>query len=224
MRLITFLLVLLPLFIFSQTKEFYFGTNFSNYYWFGENTSLNTNAYLPGAQVGFKWGNKEKNLFGKQKRLQLAFALEYNLAQIGETNELSSRLPFIEGRDIHSLRASVPIRLIFDRKASTNIFILGEPGANLIFYQNHDRTDGIDDRMNPLELFIKAGVGVKVEFLKEDYEKSGYKFSGLTFTGSKYISFDPIRSNNAKIGLLDQLLFDVGFRFTFVKVRKGWFR
>lgn len=224
MKLITLLILILPFCILSQTKEFYFGTNFSNYYWFGDNASLNTNAYLPGAQVGFKWGNKEKNLFGKQKRLQFAFGLEYNLTQIGETNELTSRLSFIEGRDIHSVRASVPIRLIFDRKARTNIFILGEPGANLIFYQNHDRTDGIDDRMNPLDLFIKAGVGVKVEFLKESYEKSGYKFSGLTFTGSKYISIDPVRSNNSKIGILDQLLFDIGLRFTFVKAKKGWFK
>lgn len=85
-------------------------------------------------------------------------------------------------------------------------------------------TPGYDDRMNPLDLFIKAGVGVKVEFLKESYEKSGYKFSGLTFTGSKYISIDPVRSNNSKIGILDQLLFDIGLRFTFVKAKKGWFK
>ncbi len=223
MKIIVFLVVLLPVVSTGQTKEFYFGSNFSNYYWFGDNNSLNTNAYLPGLQIGLKWGNKEKNLFGKQKRLQMAFALEYNLAQIGKTNELSSRIPFIDERGVHSLRTSIPIRFIFNRKSKTNFFILGEPGLNLIFYQSHDRTDDINDQLNPIDLFVRAGAGIKTEFLKDDYEKSGYKFSGLTFTASKYISIDPIRSNNAKIGILDQLLFDIGLRFTYFKAKKGWF-
>jgi hypothetical protein len=223
MRLIIFSILLLPFCMHSQTREFYFGSNLSNYYWFGDNSSLNTNTYLPGAQIGFKLGKKEKGFFGNQKRLQLAFALEYSLVQIGETNELSSLLTFIEGRDIHSIRASAPFRFLFAKKARTNIFILGEPGANLIFYQNHDRTDGLDDRMNPIDLFIKGGIGLKTKFLKEKYEKSGYKFSGLTFTVSKYISIDPFRSNNAKIGILDQVLCDVGFRFSYIKVKKSFF-
>lgn len=170
------------------------------------------------------WGNKEDNLFGKQKRLQLAFGMEYNLAQIGATNQRPSTLPFFQGRDVHSLRANVPGRFIFNRKSRVNIFIEGAPGISLIAYQNHDNTNGINNRIPPLDVFLEASAGVKVEFLKEDYKKGGYKFSGFTVSASRYISFDPIRSNNVKVGILDQIMFNLGLRISYVKEKKGWFR
>lgn len=220
MRYLFFLLFLTPVVSHSQVKEFYFGTNTSNFYWFGENTSLNSNVYLPGAQLGFRWSNKEKNLFGKQKRFQFAFGLEYNLAQLHEPTVREANESFFEGRDVHSLRASLPIRYLFNRKSKTNFFIVGEPGANLTVYQKEDRTDEMNDRLPVADIFVKAGAGVKFSLLKDSYEKSGYKLSGLTLSGTKYISIDPFRTNNAKIGVLDQYLFDVGLRFSYVKVKK----
>lgn len=217
---ILFLIVFLPFISFTQEKEFYFGTNTSNFYWFGDNSSLNSNVYLPGAQLGFRWSNKEKNLLGKQKRLQLAFGLEYNLAQLKDPTLREEEKTFFVGRDVHSLRASLPIRYVFNRNSKTNFFITGEPGATVTVYQKEDRTDELNDRLPLADLFVKAGVGVKFNLLKDSYEKSGYKLSGLTLSGSKYISLDPFRTNNAKIGVLDQYLFNVGIRYSYVKVKQ----
>lgn len=221
MRYFLFLLALIPFVSIAQIKEFYFGTNTSNYYWFGENSSLNSNIYLPGAQLGFRWSQKDKNLLGKQKRLQFAFGIEYNLAQLDDPLQRNEDGSLLVGIDVHSLRASIPIRFVFNRKSKTNLFILGEPGANLIVYQKEDRTDDLNDRLPMADLFVKAGAGVKFNFLKDNYEKSGYKFSAITVSGVKYMSLDPFRTNNTKTGVLDQYLFDVGLRFSYVKVKKS---
>lgn len=215
MKVFVTALFCLPLLVFGQSREFYMGSNFSNYYWFNENADLNSNTYLQGVQLGFRWGRKEQNLFRNQKLFQVKLGVEYNFAQLDQTASDREPVGPITGKQVHSLRVSAPVRLMFNRKKKLNFFVQGEPGINMSVYQGGDLTSV--DRIPPLDLYLNAGVGMKINTLHDSYDKEGYKFSGVNLAATKYFSLDPFRSNNTKVGVLDQYLFNVGMSFTYYK-------
>ena len=221
MKSIAFIAALtLPVLLFSQSKEIYGGVNFSNYYWMNTETISNTNHYLPGGQIGFLWGRKEKNILGKRKFIQPLLALEYNfyrtpyllVSEDGNTRERIS--------EVHSGRVSLPIRFNFNRKAEKIIFFgIGEPGINLTAFQSFDRSFGTD-KMQALNLFIKAGLGTSFLVEKKEYKKSGYKFSAFTILANKYIAINPFQKRTAALGMLDQYHLNLGVRFSYEKAKK----
>lgn len=221
MKSITFIAAMaLPLMLFSQSKEIYGGVNYSNYYWMNNESIKNSNNYLQGAQVGFLWGRKEKNIFGKRKLIHLNLALEYNffrtpyilLSQEGNMENIVSEL--------HNARVSLPIRINFNRKAEKIVFFgVGEPGVNLTAFQSFDRSFGTD-KMQVLDLFVKAGLGASILVGRKKYEKSGYKFSAITISGNKYIRMNPFLKRTAVSGMLDQYQMNLGLKFSYVKVKK----
>lgn len=213
----TSFLVIVPLLTKAQSREFYFGSNVSNYYYFTPNTDLNTNAYLPGAQLGFRWGRKEKNLFKNQKRLQLKMGLEYNFAQIQNPSDTLHRNTIFKGKQLHSVRAGIPVRFLFNRKQKVNFFLEGEPGVNVNVFQQEDRTDAIIERIPLVDLYLKVGLGTKFNLGKDQYEKKGYKLSAISLSATKYISIDPFKTNSTKTGVLDQFMFNMGFSFGYYK-------
>lgn len=217
MKVFVTALFCLPFIVFGQSREFYMGSNFSNYYWFNENADLNSNTYLQGAQLGFRWGKKEQNIFQNQKLFQVKLGVEYNFAQLDQAASDREPEALISGKQVHSLRVSAPVRLMFNRKKKLNFFAQGEPGINMSVYQGGDRTSEINDRIPPLDIYLNAGVGMKINTLKDSYNKPGMKFSGVTIAATKYFSLDPFRTNATKVGVLDQYMLNVGMSFSYYK-------
>jgi hypothetical protein len=214
----------IPLFIllccsnifYSQYRELYSGVSLNNYRWSYSNSNLNNAGYETGFQIGVMSSPKLKLIRSIGKGFISPYAsFEYNLSRF----KLSTQ----DQTHLHAFRFSLPTRLrvMSFTKKKHSIFALVDPGVNLSFFQSNSNRSDLIPKINPVDLYINAGLGTTFQFAPKEVKKAGYKFSGLSVSASKYMPIGLIRTTQfSSTGFLDQLRFNIGLRFYYMEPKK----
>jgi hypothetical protein len=211
--------------LMAQTKEIYFGTSLSRYYWTNSTEISHVSNFQPGGQIGIMWGTKDRNFLGRLKFFKPHVAMEYNYfgAQYVLRTDNSDHSELMEA---HNVRLSLPVRLRIRTAASGNASFFGtiEPGANLMVYSQNSTHD-FNIKPDPFHLYVNAGLGTSFHFDRSNIKKSRYYFSALTFSAAKHIPLTSLKFISTKNGILDQFYFNIGFRYSYLKAKKkgAWF-
>lgn len=200
----------------AQYREFYSGASLNNYHWSYPNAQFNYSGFEAGFHAGLMSSPKLKLVRAIGNGFISPYAsFEYNLSRFNFATQGQMH--------IHAVRVSLPTRLkimSFSGKRHS-IYALVDPGVNLSFFQTNSIRNETVPKINPIDLFINAGIGSTLNSKPKDVKKAGYKFSGVSLSASKYMPLGLIRSTNfTSTGFLDQLRFNVGMRFTYLEPKK----
>lgn len=219
-RLLFILCIFLTKLGFSQTRELYFGTSFSDYRW-KEHPELNSDTYGLGAHIGLLKGRSDKKgCFRKYYRsFYPFFGAEYSFFN-HQTSDL-------QASQFHVMKAFASLRynMIGSKEKFNSLFIMAEPGAAAVFQQKAYSTRQFESiQAAPFEVFLQVGFGGQIGFKRAAPLKDSYRCTGMNLSVTKYFSVTPFSFQKESIGKLDQVRLNVGFNFGYVKAKKSLLR